>query len=105
MNKNSLLANLMFMIIAGMGNVKHGRWQGILTYFLAIIILGIGLIYAELRFIEPHYHPSQTVRTFLILIYIAFAFFWNGTSLLDSEVKKRILTRNGSPLSEKDSKE
>ena len=69
-----------------MGNVKQGDWQCILIYFCFIILLGIGLVYAEQN-IEQYYHPSQTVRTFLILIYIAFAFFWNGTKLLGDDEK------------------
>ena len=76
-----------------MGNVKHGHWQGIIIYFSAITLLGIGLLFAEQNLIKQYYEASRTVRTFVILIYIAFAFFWNGTSLLGSEVKNRILTR------------
>ena len=88
------ISTLFFFLIAGIGNVKHGKWQGTLTYFSAIILLGVGLLFAEQRFIEPYYNPTQTVRTFAVLMYIAFAFFWNGTNLLGSETRKRIFSQD-----------
>lgn len=85
-----------------MGNVKQGNWQGILIYFSTIILFGLILMLAEQRIIEQYYHPAQSVRTFVVLIYIAFAFFWNGTRLLDSEEKKRIFDNNNVSLAKKD---
>jgi hypothetical protein len=105
LKKDSAIANIIYILIAGMGNVKHGQWQGIIIYFSAITLLGIGLLFVEQNLIIQYYEPSRTVRTFLILIYIAFAFFWNGTGLLSSEVKNRILTRNKNNLEGKNPRE
>lgn len=87
MKQDSKIRNLLFILIAGMGNVKQGNWKSILIYFCFIILLGIGPVYAEQKIIEKYYHPSQIVRTFLILIYIAFAFFWDGTTLICHDEK------------------
>jgi hypothetical protein len=78
-------ANLKYILIAGMGNVKQGNWPGILIYFSVMILLGAALIYAERKFIEPLYQLPQSGCTFALLLYIAFTFFWNGTNLLTSE--------------------
>lgn len=101
MNKNSPFAGILFILIAGMGNVKHGNWRGIIVYFTAIGLIGIGLYFAEQKIIESYYQPSQTLRTFAALCFITFAFFWNGTKLLSSEVKDRIFDRTADPLSDK----
>ena len=105
MKKNSIFSSLIFILIAGMGNLKRGKWYSILIYFSAIILLAIGLLFAERRFIEPYFHPSQTVKTFAVLLYVTFVFFWNGTIFLDSDQKSRIFTRNGADLAEKHPRE
>ena len=91
MKKDSFLANLFFILFAGMGNVKQGKWQSILIYFFGIFLLGFALFYVEQNLIRPYYQLSQTMRTFVILIYIAFAFFWDGTKLLGSDKKSRFI--------------
>ena len=87
MKKNSKFTNLIYILIAGMGNVKQGNWPGILIYFFVVILLGSVLIFVERNFIEQFYRPSQTACTFALLIYIAFAFFWNGTKIFGYEGK------------------
>lgn len=87
LKKNSINENFVFILVAGMGNVKQNNKRGILIYFLAIVLLGIALFFVEKLLIEQYFHPSQTVRTFAVLIYITFAFFWDGTILLDSKEK------------------
>lgn len=94
MKKNSKFANLLFVLIAGMGNVKQGNWPGILIYFSVMVLLGAALIYAEQQFIEPIYQIPQTGCTFTLLLYIAFTFFWNGTNFLTSEDKILALNKN-----------
>ena len=51
----SKFTNLMFTIIAGMGNVKRGYWPGILLYFSVMILLGAAIVYVEQTYIEPIY--------------------------------------------------
>ena len=79
MRRNSTFWRILEILVTGMGNVKLGDWRGSLIYFASILLIGIGLVYLEQRFIEPIYHPTQTVRTFALLVYITFAFFWNGS--------------------------
>lgn len=71
-----------------MGNVKQNNKPGIIIYFLAIVLLGVGLFFAEKELIEQYFQPSQTMRTFAVLMYITFAFFWDGTGFLSSSEKK-----------------
>ena len=71
-----------------MGNVKQNNKPGIIIYFIAIVLLGVGLFFAEKGFVEQYFQPSQTVRTFAVLMYITFAFFWDGTGFLSSSEKK-----------------
>ena len=87
LKNNSIYENFVFILVAGMGNVKQNNKRGILIYFLAVVLLGLGLFFAEQILVEQYFHPSQTVRTFAVLIYITFAFFWDGTILLDSKEK------------------
>jgi len=87
LKKNSIFTELIYILVAGMGNVKQGNLQGIMIYFSMIILLGIVLIFAERKFLEQFYNPSQTLCTFSILVYIAFVFFWNGTKLFGIEEK------------------
>lgn len=84
-----------------MGNFKQGYWQGALIYFGTITSLGIGLIYLEMRFIEPLFNPSQTFQTFAVLVYIAFALFWDGSGLLGLKLKDRVYDRNLESVAEK----
>lgn len=81
--------------------MKQDNRLGILIYFSVIILLGVGLFFAEHTLFEQYFHPSQTVRTFAILMYITFAFFWDGSILLDSKEKNRIFTINGDVIAEK----
>jgi hypothetical protein len=83
-----VLKKILLALISGMGNVKQNNKPGIIIYFSAIILLGIALYFAEQRFIEHYFQPSQTLRTFAVLMYIAFAFFWDGTGFLSSAEKK-----------------
>jgi uncharacterized membrane protein SirB2 len=94
MNKDSTSGKLLVILISGTGNIKLGNWQGTLIYFSTILLVGVGLWFLEQRLLEPYFNPSQTMRTFAVLIYIAFAFFWNGTRLLDSEHKKWIFNQD-----------
>ena len=79
-----------------MGNVKRNNKPGIIIYFSAIILLGFALYSAEQRFIEQYFQPSQTLRTFGVLMYIAFAFFWDGTRFLSSAEKNLNSSKNNS---------
>lgn len=85
LKRYSIFKSFLFILIAGMGNVKQGNWQCILIYFSSMILLGIGLFYTEQKIIEPYFHPSQTLQIFLILVYVAFVFFWNGSNLFSLE--------------------
>lgn len=91
LKKDSFLTNLFFILFAGMGNLKQGKWQSILIYFFGIFLLGFTLLYAEQNLIRPYYQISQTMRTFVILIFIAFAFFWDGTKLLGRDKKNHFI--------------
>lgn len=62
-----------------MGNVKENNKPGMLIYSLAVVLIGLGLVYAERTIIELYFQPSQTLCTFAILSYLTFAFFWNGS--------------------------
>lgn len=88
-----------------MGNVKQGNWSGILIYFSAIILLGIGLVFAERKLIEQFYHPSQTMCTFALLIYTAFAFFWNGTKLFGDKEKNHFFDHDEGILAKNNPRE
>jgi len=85
-----------------MGNVKHGDWLGILLYFSVILLIGLVFVLVERRFISQYYQFSQTVRTFLILIYITFAIFWDGSSFLGEQEQSEYQRINGSLTGEKD---
>lgn len=88
---NSKFAKLLFTFIAGMANVKQGYWPGILLYFSVMILLGVGLIFVERIFIEPIYHIPQSGRAFVLLMFLAFTFFWDGTHLLNYEEKDQLV--------------
>jgi len=85
LKKNSILKKFVFILVAGMGNVKQNNMSGILIYFLFIVLLGVGFFFAEQRLLEQYFHPSQTMRTFAVLMYIAFAFFWDGSVFISNE--------------------
>jgi hypothetical protein len=93
-----ILKTLLLALIAGMGNVKQNNKPGIIIYFSAIILLGFGLYSAEQRIIEQYFQPSQTLRTFAVLIYIAFAFFWDGTWIIGSNERNYFNDKNGDGL-------
>ena len=88
------------ILIAGMGNVKQGNWQGILVYFLTKILLGAALAYGERKLIEPVYQLPQTGCTFSVLLYVAFTIFWNGTSLLGLDNKNSLFDEQNEISSE-----
>lgn len=86
--KGSKFENIILILIAGMGNVKQGHWPGILLYFSVMIMLGAALIFVERKIIEPIYQLPQSGRTFAVLVFIAFIFFWDGNQLLGNEKEK-----------------
>lgn len=85
MNVKIVLKKFFLILFSGMGNVKQNNKPGIIIYFSVIILLGFVLYSAEHRFIEQYLQPSQTLRTFAVLMYIAFAFFWDGTRIFGSK--------------------
>jgi ABC-type polysaccharide/polyol phosphate export permease len=80
--KESRTRNLLIILISGMGNVKEGDWKSILLYFSFMLLLGVGLFQLFSIIFESYYPLSQTMRTFLILVYLAVVFFWDGSSLV-----------------------
>jgi hypothetical protein len=102
LKENFKIKSILSILIRGMGNVKHGDWIGILLYCSVILLIGLFLFLVERRFISQYYQVSQTVRTFLILIYTAFAIFWDGSSLLGEQRRGSFQQTNGSLSSEKD---
>jgi ABC-type polysaccharide/polyol phosphate export permease len=71
-----------FILIAGMGNLKHGNWKSILIYFSFMLLLGCGLSYLIHSVISPYYHLQSTWKIFLVLVYLIVTFFWDGSFLL-----------------------
>ena len=95
LNGNSKINSFLSILIRGMGNVKHGDWLVILLYFSVVLIIGLALFLFEQRLSSQYYQFSQTVRTFLILIYITIAIFWDGSSFLGEQSRSRYQQTNG----------
>jgi len=81
-NLSRYFKTLLIILVAGMGNLKQNNKPGIIIYSSAIVFLGIGLFFVEQTLIERYFQISQTARTFIVLMYIAFVLFWNGSRFL-----------------------
>lgn len=102
LNGNSKINSFLSILIRGMGNVKHGDWLGILLYFSSVLIIGLALFLFERRLISHYYQFSQTVRTFLVLIYITITIFWDGSSFLGEQSRSSYQQTKGSLPGDKD---
>lgn len=101
---NSVFRPFLLILLAGMGNFKQGDWKSTLVYFGFLFLAGSGAYYLAREFIGPYYQISMTARTFVILIFILGALFWDGTRWIRDEEEDNFFLHqdrlNGEDVSE-----